>query len=290
MRQIIHKPLVSIIIATYNEEPYIKDSLESLFMQSYNPIELIVVDDGSNDESTNIVSRLIRNRADKNILLLKESHAGPGAARNLGAKKSHGEILVFLDGDMTFSPSFIEILIKPIIHEKAIGTESLDEYLSNPENYWARNWNLGRFAAAGVISKEYLRTMVPNARNFGGTYRAILRTEFNRAGGFELGGDYNDDESLYRRIAKKAYIVNNARFYHNNPGSISEVWERASWIGQGRNFTGSFFTKILGILKYSPPAALIKAFLIGGRFGQFEFVPFKLVYDTAIWLSIIESI
>lgn len=282
--------LVSVIVATYNEDKCITECLISILSQTYSPLELIVVDDGSVDKTVNKVKSIFSKESKERVTLIKKNHAGPGEARNLGAKRSHGEILVFLDGDMVFTPSFIDRLTKPIIKLNAIGAESPDEYLYNPVNYWARNWNLGRFAAAGVVNRNYLRLMVPNLNNFGGTYRAILKSEFVRIGGFELGGDYNDDESLYRKIGRKAYLVKNAKFYHRNPSSILEIWERASWIGSGRNFTGSVQRKILGIVKYSLPVAFIKGLVIGFKFGQFNFVLFKLFYDSAIWFSIIRSL
>src|SRR4030067_2885578 len=106
--------LISTIIPAYNEEDMIKSCLETLKKQSYSPVEIIVVDDGSLDSTRKIIEDF------SSIKLLTQNHKGPGPARNLGASVAKGEILVFVDADMTFDRNFIRDLVKPIIEGKAI--------------------------------------------------------------------------------------------------------------------------------------------------------------------------
>lgn len=128
---------LSVIISTYNEEFTIKDCLASLKAQSYSDFEIIVVDDGSMDSTLKLLK-------ESGVLFLRQNHQGPGAARNLGAKNAKGEILVFVDADMTFDRNFLKNLTKPILNEKAKGTFSKYEYVSNWENIWARCWNINQ--------------------------------------------------------------------------------------------------------------------------------------------------
>ena len=74
-------PLVSVVIPVYNEEKYLTFCLESLTSQTYKPLEIILVDDGSSDESIEIAKKY-------DISILRQKHLGAGSARNAGAKKS----------------------------------------------------------------------------------------------------------------------------------------------------------------------------------------------------------
>src|SRR3990172_2188424 len=119
---------VSVIIPTYNEDNVILDCLASLGDQTYDDIEIIVVDDGSGDKTVSRLesyglrvtglmkrTRNAKRATPKPIKLLIQNHKGPGAARNLGASKAKGEILVFVDADMTFDKDFLNKLVEPIV-------------------------------------------------------------------------------------------------------------------------------------------------------------------------------
>src|SRR6266851_1946201 len=94
------KPLVSIIIPVFNEEKNISACIKSLLGQTYGKKEIIIVDDGSQDNSKDVIKNFP-------VVYLEQNHLGPAKARNLGAEKSHGEILVFIDADMTFTNDFL---------------------------------------------------------------------------------------------------------------------------------------------------------------------------------------
>lgn len=92
----MHVPEISIIIPTYNVEKYIEKALNSVLNQSFNLLEIIVIDDGSQDKTVSIVQSL----KDKRIKLYKnESNKGPAYSRNFGISKATGHWIAFLDGD-----------------------------------------------------------------------------------------------------------------------------------------------------------------------------------------------
>src|SRR3989344_3252213 len=128
---------LSIIIPVYNEELCIENCLKSLDKQTYNNREIMVIDDGSTDKTLEILKKY-------QVLILHQKHKGPGSARNLGASKAKGEILVFVDADMTFEKNFLDELTKPIEDGKTIGTFSKNEFVSNKENIWSICWNINR--------------------------------------------------------------------------------------------------------------------------------------------------
>lgn len=88
---------VSILIPMYNAEKYISETINSCIYQTYNNIEIIIVDDGSSDNSYKIAEEYAK--VDPTIFLYKQVNSGAPAARNLAFEKSSGEYIVFLDSD-----------------------------------------------------------------------------------------------------------------------------------------------------------------------------------------------
>jgi glycosyltransferase involved in cell wall biosynthesis len=92
----------SVICPTYNSENYIKKNFYSLLSQSYQNFEVIYIDDGSTDNTVNVLKKLIQNH--NNFKLFEKNHGGPGSARNFGINKSNGEWVSFIDSDDTWHP------------------------------------------------------------------------------------------------------------------------------------------------------------------------------------------
>jgi len=86
--------LVSVVIPCYNREKYIEAAIESVLAQAYRPLEIIVVDDGSDDSSIEIIGRF-----GSTIRLIRQENAGAAAARNSGVRNANGAFLGFLDSD-----------------------------------------------------------------------------------------------------------------------------------------------------------------------------------------------
>lgn len=103
---------VSIIVALYNAEDYAKGTVTSLCGQTYADIELIFVDDGSTDNSYQIVNEAIE--GDSRCRVLTQENKGPGAARNYGMSVATGEFFLFLDIDDIFSRDMVECLMETI--------------------------------------------------------------------------------------------------------------------------------------------------------------------------------
>ena len=100
--------LVSIIIPLYNKENFIKKCIASLLHQSYKNIEIIVINDGSTDNSTRIMSQI----SNKKLFLYNISNGGVSHARNFGISKAKGKYIVFVDADDYVSENYIESLIR----------------------------------------------------------------------------------------------------------------------------------------------------------------------------------
>jgi len=260
---------ISVIIPTYNEEDVILDCLKSLMKQSYKDFEVIVVDDGSTDKT---VEKLT------GVIVLHQKHLGAGAGRNLGAKNAKGDILVFVDADMTFDKNFLKMLVKPIISGKSRGTFSKDEYVSNWDNVWARCWNKNE----GWMDKKRHPRYYPDIQK---VFRAILKSEFDKVGGFTAGG-YNDDWSLSEKLGYPATVAPKAIFFHKNPSTLKEVFYHARWVGK-RSYKLGLFGFVIALIRVSFPVSLVVGLIRSFVIFNFQFLIFKLTYDFGVFVGII---
>ncbi|MBZ9624559.1 glycosyltransferase [Clostridium sp. FP2] len=107
--------MISVIIPTYNNEIYICDAIESVLVQTYKDLEIIVVDDGSSDGTKEILSKYL----DKIIYVYKEN-GGEASARNLGLALAKGEYVTFLDGDDLYKSDKVEKQIKAFLENPLV--------------------------------------------------------------------------------------------------------------------------------------------------------------------------
>lgn len=110
-------PLVSVIIPIYNAEEYLERCINSVILQSYHNIEIILVNDGSLDNSLEICRNYVRRH--NNIILLSEDNMGPAVARNSGLSLAHGELIQFVDADDWIEPSTTQSLLKGMTEHNA---------------------------------------------------------------------------------------------------------------------------------------------------------------------------
>ena len=103
------RPLISIIMPCYNAAPYVAEAIGSVLGQSYGNVQLIVVDDGSSDDSSEIVQALAAQHPGR-IHLRFSSRQGPYPARNLGLSQAKGAYIAFLDADDWWLPDTLEKL------------------------------------------------------------------------------------------------------------------------------------------------------------------------------------
>ena len=271
--------IISIIIPTYNEKDVLGDCVESLGEQTQGDYEIIVVDDGSTDKTTEVLSDLRFKNYD--LRIFKQNHEGAGAARNLGVKEAKGEILVFVDADMTFDKDFLKNLIEPIVGGKTLGTFSKEEYVSNWDNVWARCWNINE----GWEPKRRHPKKYPDHQPI---FRAILKSEFDKVGGFTPGG-YDDDWSLSKKLGYEAVNADGAIFYHKNPDNLIEVFHHAKWVSK-RKYKLGIVGKIYNLIVYSFPDSIWQGFWKSIFKREPLFIIFKIVYDFGAFLGILEYI
>lgn len=262
---------VTVIIPVYNEQRHLKKCLDSIFAQVTKPMEIIVVDDGSTDNSVEIVNKY------NNICLMLQKHKGPGLARNFGASAARGGILVFLDADMRYDKNYLRELVGPIMANKAGATFTKNEEVENLENRWARCWQ--KVTLGG--GKERLREDVGK---WGTTFRAIKAEWFDKSGGFEDFG-YSDDASVLKKLGRMSLACDKAICYHYNPESLSDVFASARWMGRDKKNKGK-----CGILySFFPILAMIKGIIELVIQRNATYAVFRVVFDTGFWCGAVDA-
>ena len=103
---------VSVIVPVYNLESYIERCLDSLLMQDYDDLEIILVNDGSTDKSLEIIEKYAQQS--ESIIVINQKNSGVSSARNAGIEKATGFFIAFVDGDDYIDSNYYELLLKKI--------------------------------------------------------------------------------------------------------------------------------------------------------------------------------
>jgi glycosyltransferase involved in cell wall biosynthesis len=124
-------PKISIIIPVYNIENYIIECLESVLAQTYTDYEVIIVNDGSTDNSVQVISNFIEEKNLDNFVLLSKENGGPASTRNFAMQYAKGDWFAFVDGDDWLEPQYLEVMWNVLERYDAdlcyTGTRAFDE-------------------------------------------------------------------------------------------------------------------------------------------------------------------
>jgi glycosyltransferase involved in cell wall biosynthesis len=261
---------VTVVISAYNEEDNIRNCILSLMKQTL-PSEIIVVDDGSNDQTFYTCEAL-------GVKTLRQNHRGPGSARNLGARNAQGNILLFVDADMQFSPDYVEKLVEPIINGEAIATSHWNETVANWHNPWARcqTW------FQRLPDKRRAPLDIPHNVH---VYRAVRKDFFLNSGGFSENEGRGDDTSIARRTSVFATIVPDAICYHKNFETIREILTDAIWHGRNIsvsriNRTKRFFSILL--INNNPVSELLRGLFLALNKKEPRMIPYSIIYTFGL--------
>ena len=134
---------ISVIIPVYNQEKFLEQCLNSVLNQSLSDIEIICIDDGSEDKSLEILENYAQK--DQRIRLFKQENQGAGVARNYGFKQATGEFVIFLDSDDFFEPDLLKKLFENIkeTNSEVVVCRS-DQYNNQTQEFIASPWTIKR--------------------------------------------------------------------------------------------------------------------------------------------------
>ena len=214
--------LISVILPTFNRAGYLKRAIDSVIDQQRPPDELIIIDDGSTDNSTHVVHEACR-RAEFPVHLLHQENRGTAAARNAGILKARGELLCFLDSDDWWDPR--KIALQAAEHEK-----NPDIHISHTREIWFRN---------GVRVNQKKKHAPPNGFIFSACLRMcvvgmstvmVRRKLFDRFGLFDTEFPCCEDYDLWLRVARKVpfLLVDHALTLKEGgrPDQLSQIYRQ----------------------------------------------------------------
>jgi glycosyltransferase involved in cell wall biosynthesis len=112
-------PLVSVLITCYNYARYVGRAIESVLNQSYRAVEVVVCDDGSTDNSADVIQRYVG--SDQRVTVVRQANAGQPAAHGAAYRHSRGDILCILDADDTFAPHKVDTLVRCFRNDSRVG-------------------------------------------------------------------------------------------------------------------------------------------------------------------------
>ncbi len=190
--------LFSVVIPSYNREAYIGATLGSVFAQSCEDYEVIVVDDASTDGTTTVVRGF-----DERVRLFEQANAGPGAARNVGIEQARGEYVAFLDSDDLWFPWTLETLRHLI---EAHGRPAI---ISGRPVMFADEAELSRVSCGRAEREVYADYFAcdPSLVLPGAGLMAARAGALRAVGGFIRERVYCEDADLYMRMGEAKGVV-----------------------------------------------------------------------------------
>ena len=295
-------PSVSVIIAAYNEGKVVARTIQALLDGGYPNLEIIVVDDGSKDNTSEVVETLF---ADSPLVkLLRKPNGGKASALNLGLTVATGDIMVSLDADTLFTPDTIERLARHFVNPK-VGAVSGNVRVGNTTNIWTR-WQAIEYTTSQNFDRrgyDLLNciTVVP------GAVGAMRREAVLAVGGY-THDTLAEDTDLTWKLRRSGWRIvndNTAMAYTEAPeslknlakqrfrwafGTLQCLWKHRAALGQHGAF-GWLALPSLWIYQILFPAispfmdiAMIYSLFNGSyvQFGQFYLAMFALEFTAAL--------
>jgi glycosyltransferase involved in cell wall biosynthesis len=187
------KPIISIIVPAYNAEKTIKRTIDSALNQTFSDFELIVVNDGSQDSTLEIVSSI----KDPRIKVFSFANAGAAVARNRGFAHSTGEFIAFLDADDLWTPDKLEAQLKALqTNPKAAVAYSWTNYIDESSQFLRQGSYIS--VEGNIFSDLLLVNFLENGSN-----PLIRRQAFIEVSGFDESLIASQDFDLYLRLAAR---------------------------------------------------------------------------------------
>lgn len=191
-----NKPFFSVVIPLYNKQSHIKETIETVIAQTFQDFELIVINDGSKDDSAEVVESI----KDSRIKLINQENAGVSVARNRGIKEAKAEYIAFLDGDDLWKENHLEVIYRLICKFPDAGMFSTAYELK-------QNNKIQSLHFEGLVEKDfdgiipdYFKTLAFGDNPTWSSVVVIKKEGFNKVGGFPKGVRMGEDLDTWIRI------------------------------------------------------------------------------------------
>ena len=183
----MNNPLVSVVIPVYNGEQYLSTALDSVFSQNYHPFEVIVIDDGSVDNSA-VVSQSY-----ERVRYIHQTNQGVPVARNAGIGEARGEYIAFMDQDDVWLPNKLKLQMEYLVAHPKVGYVLAKQRM---------------FLEHGVDHPSWLRTELLNEDHVAFTPSAFLTRKdvFEQIGRYDVGHQTASDVEWFFRAKDRGIV------------------------------------------------------------------------------------
>ena len=210
--------LVSIAIATYNCEVYIEKCLQSVIDQTYKNLDILIIDDGSNDNTMQICKRFLK---DKRVIYIQKENGGLSSARQLGLDSARGDYICFIDADDTLSEEYVAVMYNHIVKKSADICICGVNFIDSQGIIRAKKPKLkGRdlFFDINRLEKEYVK--IAGISEASDSWNKMYRKEFLKKSGvsFHMIKGLNGTDKLFNNellfYCPRIVSVNNCLYNH----------------------------------------------------------------------------
>ena len=202
--------LISVIVPVYNVAQYLEKSIASIQQQTYQNLEIILVDDGATDESGRLCEKIAEQ--DERVLVYHKENEGLSQARNDGLKQAHGDYVIFIDSDDYIHPEMIASLYQQLVKEDAdVSSCGVMNVYANSESPQTENQDDYFICDTETFLREYLiGEKIP-----GTICNKLIKKEIAAQLTFPKGLIYEDAYYHFDliKVAKK-YVVNTKPYYY----------------------------------------------------------------------------
>lgn len=223
-------PLVSILIANFNNGRFIVEALESAVKQTYPNTEIVIVDDGSEDESISVIDGFINTHPEKKVRLVKNNdHKGCGRIKRQCVELSQGEYFCFLDPDDTIVPEAVAILMEVVKTHPEYGIVYCTHYLCN-ENLEPQ----GVSTYPGRIPEG--QSHLTSTEGHISALALCNRKMYDQTPGIDTSYQVAEDQDLYLKMEEVApvFFVDKPLYYyrkhdHNTSWDDNRIFNNFYW-------------------------------------------------------------
>lgn len=238
-----HSLLISIIIPCYNCEKFISKTIQSVIEQTYTNWECILINDGSTDNSKQVIQQSVKN--DNRFVFLNETNSGVASSRNKGIKLAKGDYVYFCDADDLIPNECFELLVTPAANKKydIVYAETAETYghEPTPQEVWTNIWN--KNTPIHNQNHQLLKTHLKFSNNSLATNRLYnLNFIKNHKLSFMEGVNHEDELWFFETIfhAKNIYAIDKTTYFYNISNNSSVT----------KNLTNKNITDYLKMLIY----------------------------------------
>ena len=222
------EPLISVIVAAYNVEHYLPRFFNSLTNQSYKKLDIIIVDDGSIDETGKLLDEFTSKH--DNVRVFHTANNGPSIARNIGIDKAVGDYISFLDADDEFS---LDLYMKVVdfIKETACDLIIFDRYDVRSDGTKLR---VKHFDKTGLLDKQNVMQKLFDESLGSQVWEKVYKKNLWDGVRFIPGRVFAEDVAVLYKVFDKAEkigaISEPLYYYHINEGSLTTSYRSFKWV------------------------------------------------------------